>query len=59
MSKVAELYMEIEEMLEKGTHPATISAVLDVPVFFVYDVLEAIEVKNTECDFDPFNTVNS
>lgn len=58
MSKVAELYTEIEEMLEKGTHPATISAVLDIPVFFVYDVLETIE-KDTDENFDPFNTVNS
>ena len=30
MSKMANLYTEIEEMLEKGTHPATISAVLSV-----------------------------
>ena len=43
MSKMADLYMEIEEMLEKGTHPATISAVLDVPVFFIYDVVETPE----------------
>jgi len=43
MSKMANLYMEIEEMLEKGTHPATISAVLDVPVIFIYDVVESIE----------------
>lgn len=59
MSKVAELYTEVTEMLEKGTHPATISVVLNIPVFFVYDVLAAIEDTDTECDFDPFNTVNS
>ena len=59
MSKVSELYIEVEEMLEKGTHPATISAVLDIPVFFVYDVLGAIEDKNPSDDFNPFNTVNS
>jgi hypothetical protein len=49
--------MEIEEMLEKGTHPATISAVLDVPVIFIYDVVESIESQTEE--FSPFKTINS
>jgi hypothetical protein len=57
MSKMANLYMEIEEMLEKGTHPATISAVLDVPVIFIYDVVESIEGQTEE--FSPFKTINS
>ena len=57
MSKMADLYMEIEEMLEKGTHPATISAVLDVPVIFIYDVIESIEGQTEE--FSPFKTINS
>jgi len=57
MSKVAELYTEIEDMLEKGTHPATISAVLDVPVVFVYDVIETIEGQSEE--LSPFRTINS
>ena len=57
MSKMAELYMEIGEMLEKGTHPATISAVLDVPVVFVYDVIESLEGHSEE--FSPFETINS
>ena len=57
MSKVAELYTEIEEMLDKGTHPATISAVLDVPVVFVYDVIESLESQSEESS--PFETINS
>jgi hypothetical protein len=57
MSKMADLYMEIEEMLEKGTHPATISAVLDIPVFFVYDVVESIQSETEE--LSPFRTINS
>ena len=57
MSKMANLYMEIEEMLEKGTHPATISAVLDVPVVFVYDMIESIEGQTEE--LSPFRTINS
>ncbi len=57
MSKVNELYLDIELMLEQGTHPATISAVLDVPVSWVYEVLE--ESEKTEDDYNPFITVNS
>ncbi len=57
MSKMAELYLDIETMLEKGTHPATISAVLDVPVVFVYDVIETLEGQTEE--LSPFETVNS
>jgi len=57
MSKMANLYMEIEEMLEKGTHPATISAILDVPVFFIYDVVESIHSETEE--LSPFRTINS
>jgi hypothetical protein len=57
MSKVAELYTEIQEMLGQGTHPATISAVLDVPVIFVYDVIESIDGQFEE--LSPFETINS
>ena len=57
MSKMAELYMDIEEMLEKGAHPATISAVLDIPVVIVYDVLASLEGQTEE--LSPFETINS
>jgi hypothetical protein len=49
--------MEIETMLGEGTHPATISAVLDVPVVFVYDVVESIHYGTEE--LSPFRTINS
>jgi hypothetical protein len=57
MSKMANLYLDIEEMLAKGNHPATISAVLDVPVIFVYDVIESLESQSEE--LSPFQTINS
>ena len=57
MSKMANLYMDIEEMLEKGTHPATIAAVLDIPVVIVYDVLTSLEGQTEE--LSPFETINS
>lgn len=58
MSQISELSLEIEMMLEEGTHPSTISAVLDCPVSFVYDVLE--DIQDSEFDeLNPFNTINS
>jgi hypothetical protein len=54
MSKMADLEITIEEMLEKGDHPATISAVLNVPVTWVYAVS-----KYAEEELSPFITVNS
>lgn len=57
MSKVNELYYDIELMLEQGTHPSTISAVLDCPVSFVYEVVESIQFQDEE--LSPFLTVNS
>jgi hypothetical protein len=57
MSKVNELYLDIELMLEQGSHPGTISAVLDVPISWVYEVIE--DSEKTEDDFNPFVTVNS
>lgn len=57
MSKVNELYLDIELMLEQGSHPVLISTVLDVPVSWVYEVIE--DSDKTEDDFNPFITVNS
>lgn len=57
MSKISELYLDIELMLEQDYHPATISAMLDVPVSWVYEVVS--DYNDAEESFDPFNTVNS
>ena len=58
MSKMSELALDIEMMLEKGDHPSTISAVLEVPVTWVYEVME--EIQDAQYDeLNPFNTVNS
>lgn len=57
MSKMSELCLEIETMLVQGTHPATISAVLDVPITWVYDVSDTMSDEPEV--FDPFLTINS
>jgi len=40
MSKMAELAMEIEDLLREGFKPVTISAMLNIPLEWVYDVEE-------------------
>jgi len=58
MSKMAELAMEIEDMLMDGRHPTVIAQVLEVPLSMVYDVLESIGQEPVE-ELSPFETVNS
>ena len=41
MSKMAELDMQIREMLDDGVAPPTIAQILEVPLGMVYDVLES------------------
>ncbi len=40
MSKIAEVLLEIEELLDAGHEPRTIAVMLDVPVEWVYSVEE-------------------
>ena len=60
MSKISELSIDIQEMLEEGYRPVTIATMLGVPVTWVYDVAEIQQEEkgNTEV-FNPYNTVNS
>jgi hypothetical protein len=53
---MSDLQIDIVEMLGQGTHPATISAVLEVPVTWVYEVSDSLKSKEV---FSPFRTVNS
>jgi hypothetical protein len=42
MSKMSDLYMEVETMLAEGEHPARIARCLGIPLSMVYDVLESM-----------------
>jgi hypothetical protein len=42
MSKMAELHMEIEDLLRQGYKPVTIAGMLSVPIKWVYDVEESL-----------------
>ena len=49
MSKMADLDMQIREMLDDGVAPPTIAKILEVPLGMVYDVLESYP------DLDEYN----
>ena len=57
MSKMSEISLEIQDMLEQGIYPPKIAKALKVPITWVYDTLEMMESDNEE--YDPYNTVNS
>lgn len=61
MSKMAELYYDIEQMYIDGVSAKRIAQILECPIEIVYSVLEDMGVADTPQDatFDPFNTVNS
>ena len=55
MSRMAELDIEIRNLLLVGTNPVTIARTLDIPVSWVYEFV----VYDLEEDYTPYNTVNS
>ena len=59
MSKMAELDMEINDMLDEGFRPVTIASMMGVPVTWVYDVVEMQQEKGNTEVFSPFETINS
>ena len=46
MSKMSDLYMEVEQMLAEGEHPARIARRLGIPLSMVYDVLESMPAED-------------
>ena len=61
MSKMAELYYDIEQMYIDGLGAKRIAQILECPIEIVHDVLADMGVADQpqEEDFDPFSTVNS
>jgi len=55
MSRMSELYYDIELMLEQGDSPVKIAQYLSVPITWVYEVstTEVIE------EYSPFDSINS
>jgi len=57
MSKMSDLSIDIQAMLEEGHEPRAIARILEIPVEWVYEELSR-ESDNEEL-FSPFETCNS
>jgi hypothetical protein len=57
MSKMSELAFEISDMLEAGYLPVTVARNLEIPVSWVYETVNIVDVDIDE--LSPFQTVNS
>jgi hypothetical protein len=52
MSKMAELALEIEELLAEGMSPKFIAVTLNAPIEMVYDTIEQLECLELEKQFE-------
>ena len=59
MSKMADLSLEIQDMLERGSDPVTIAKILEIPITWVYETSEYMDVESSTEVFSPFSTMNS
>ena len=58
MSRMSDLSLDIQTMLEEGREPRAIAQILEIPVEWVYEQLSQ-ESDNHEELFSPFETCNS
>ena len=56
MSRMSELSIEIQAMLEEGHQPRTIAQILEIPAEWVYEEMSQESDKEL---FSPFETCNS
>jgi hypothetical protein len=57
MSKMSELDLDIQYLLEKGKSPMEVARELEIPVSWVYEKRE--EVEEPQEGLSPFATINS
>lgn len=58
MSKISDLVIEINDLLEQGRSVTQIARELDVPIHWVSDAADIMSNSDRDC-FDPFATINS
>ena len=58
MSKMSNLVLDVEYLLEEGKSFAQIARELEIPVHFVVEAAEVIEESQKE-DCSPYATINS
>ena len=58
MSKMSDLSIEIQAMLEEGHQPRAIARILEIPAEWVYEQMSQESDSHEEL-FSPFETCNS
>jgi len=58
MSRMSELSIEIQAMLEEGHQPRAIARILEIPAEWVYEQMSQESDSHEEL-FSPFETCNS
>lgn len=58
MSKMSDLVLDIEDLLERGQSFSDVARALEIPVHFVVEAAELIEQSQQE-DHSPYATINS
>jgi hypothetical protein len=59
MSKIKELVLDIEYLLNEGKSFVEVARELEIPVHFVVEATEIIHQQELEEDCSPFATINS
>ena len=57
MSRMSNLTIDIDNMLEDGYLPVTVARLLEIPITWVYETTN--EPANGQEDLSPFETINS
>jgi hypothetical protein len=56
MSRMADLDLDIRDMLDEGLRPSSIATILNIPLELVYDVVDAMDAdtydESMDGDFD-------
>lgn len=52
MSKMAELALDIEELLNEGISPKMVATILEAPIEMVYDTIEQLEYLQLEKHYE-------
>lgn len=58
MSKVGDLILDIQYLVDKGKTPVQIAQELEIPINWVYESAQILDQDSTQ-DCSPFATVNS
>ena len=59
MGRMADLEIDVVNMLDEGYSPISIAAVLNIPIKWIYDVAETQQPESNTEVFSPYDTINS